>query len=413
MDVKTTFLNGNLTEDVYMTQPEGFVDPTNAGKVCKLQKSIYGLEQASRSWNLRFDEVVKGFDFIQSEEKPCVYKKASGSFVVFLILNVDDILLIGNDIHMLEAAKTSLKNSFSMKDLGVAAYILGIKIYGDRSKCLIALSRDTYIDKVLKRFNMEEAKKGFLPMSHGIHLIKTPCPSTTDERERMSRILYASAIRSIMYAMICTRLDISYAHSVASRYQSDPDEGHWTAIKNVFKYLRRTKGMFLVYGCEEELVVTGYTDASFQTDQDDSKSQSGYVSTINGGAVSWKSSKQGTMADSTTKVEYIAASKAAKEGFWTRKFLSELCVFPSVSSPLDLYCDNNGAIAQAKELRNHQKNKHVLWKFHLIREIVRRGDIKICKVHTDLNVADPLTKPLPQPKHEAHMRAMGIRYILD
>jgi hypothetical protein len=132
MDVKTTFLNGNLTEDVYMTQLEGFVGPTNARKVCKLQKSIYGLKQASRSWNLRFDEVVKGFGFIQSEEEPCVYKKASGSSVVFLILYVDDILLIGNDIPMLEAAKTSLKNSFSMKDLGEAAYILGIKIYRDR-----------------------------------------------------------------------------------------------------------------------------------------------------------------------------------------------------------------------------------------------------------------------------------------
>jgi hypothetical protein len=171
--------------------------------------------------------------------------------------------------------------------------------------------------------------------------------------------------------------------------------------------------MFLVYGGEEELVVMGYTDASFQTDQDDSKSQSGYVFTINGGAVSWKSSKQETVADSTTEAEYIAASEASKEGVWIRKFLSELCVFPSVSSPLDLYCDNNGDIAQAKEPRNHQKNKHVLRKFHLIRDIVRRGDIMICKVHTDLNVADPLTKPLPQPKHEAHMRAMGIRYILD
>jgi hypothetical protein len=300
-----------------------------------------------------------------------------------------------------------------MKDLGEAAYILGIKIYRDRSKRLIGLSQDTYIDKVLKRFNMEEAKKRFFPMSHGIHLSKTQCPSTTDERERMSRIPYGSTIGSIIYAMICTHPDILYAHSVTSRYQSHPGESHWTAVKNVFKYLRRTKGMFLAYGGEEELVVTGYTDASFQTDQDDSKSQSRYVFMINGGAVSWKCSKKETVADSTTEAEYIAASEAAMEGFWIRKFLSELGVFLSVSSPLDLYCDNNGTIAQAKEPRNHQKNKHVLRKFNLIREIVRRGDIKICKVHTDLNVTDPLTKPLPQPKHEAHMRAMGIRYILD
>jgi hypothetical protein len=413
MDVKTAFLNGNLSEDVYMIQPEGFVDPKNASKICKLQKSIYGLKQASRSWNIRFDEVVKGFGFIKNEEESCVYKKVSGSSIVFLILYVDDILLIGNDVPMLEIVKTSLKNSFSMKDLGEAAYILGIKIYRDRSKRLIGLSQSTYIDKVLKRFNMHEAKKGFLPMSHGVSLSKTQCPSTTDERERMNVIPYASAIGSIMYAMICTRPDVSYALSVTSRYQADPGEGHWTAVKNILKYLRRTKDMFLVYGGEEELVVNGYTDASFQTDKDDYRSQSGFVFMLNGGAVSWKSSKQETVADSTTEAEYIAASEAAKEGVWIKKFISELGVVPSISSPVDLYCDNSGAIAQAKEPRSHQKSKHILRRYHLIREIIDRGDVKICKVHTDLNIADPLTKPLPQPKHEAHTRAMGIRYLND
>ena len=226
MDVKTAFLNGNLSEDVYMIQPEGFVDPKNARKICKLQKSIYGLKQASRSWNIRFDEVVKGFGFIKNEEEPCVYKRASGSAVVFLVLYVDDILLIGNDIPMLEATKSSLGKSFSMKDLGEAAYILGIKIYRDRSKRLIGLSQDTYIDKVLKRFNMQDSKKGFLPMSHGVSLCKSQCPSTPDEQEKMSAIPYASAIGSIMYAMLCTRPDIAYALSVARRYQSNSGEAH-------------------------------------------------------------------------------------------------------------------------------------------------------------------------------------------
>jgi hypothetical protein len=188
MDVKTAFLNGNLDEDVYMIQPEGFVDPTNVGKVCKLQKSIYGLKQASRCWNIRFDEVVKGFGFLKNEEEAYVYKKESGSSVAFLILYVDDILLIGNNIPMLESVKTLLKNSFSMKDLGEAAYILSIRIYRDRSRRLIGLSQDTYIDKVLKCFSMEQSKKGFLPMSHSIHLSKTQCPSTTDELDRMSKV---------------------------------------------------------------------------------------------------------------------------------------------------------------------------------------------------------------------------------
>nr|CAE04463.2 OSJNBa0029L02.4 [Oryza sativa Japonica Group] len=224
MDVKTAFLNGNLDEDVYMTQPKGFVDPQSAKKICKLQKSIYGLKQASRSWNIRFDEVVKASGFVKNEEEPCVYKKINRSALGFLILYVDDILLIGNDIPMLKSAKTSLKNSFSMKDLGEATYILGIRIYRDRSKRLIGLSQSTYINKMLKRFNMQDSKKGFLSMSHGINLGKNQCPQTIDEQNKKSVIPYASAIGSIMYAMLCTRPDVSYALSATSRYQLDPGE---------------------------------------------------------------------------------------------------------------------------------------------------------------------------------------------
>jgi len=176
-----------------------------------------------------------------------------------------------------------------------------------------------YLDKVLNRFNMNDSKKGFIPMSHGVTLSKTQCAPSPDEQERMSRVPYALAIGSIMYAMLCTRPDISYALSVTSRYQSNPGDGHWVAVKNILKYFRRTKDMFLVYGGSEELVVKGYTDASFQTDQDNSKSQLGYVFYLNGGVVSWKSSKQEAVADSTTEAEYIAASEAAKEVVWIKK----------------------------------------------------------------------------------------------
>jgi hypothetical protein len=127
--------------------------------------------------------------------------------------------------------------------------------------------------------------------------------------------------------------------------------------------------------------------------------------------VSWKSSKQDIVADSSTEAEYITASKATKEVVWIRNFVSELDVVPCVSSPMDFYCDNSGAIAQAKESRAHKRAKHVLRRYHLIREIIGQGDVNVCKVHTDHNVADPLTKPLPQTKHEAHMRSMGIRYL--
>jgi hypothetical protein len=311
---------------------------------------------------------------------------------------------------MMEVVKSSLRKSFSMKDLGEAAYILGIKIYRDRSKRLIGLRQDAYIDKILNQFNMQDSKKGFFPMLHGITLRKKQYPMDPDEQERMRVIPYASAIGSIMYAMICTRPDVSYALSATSRYQSNYGDTHWTTVKNILKYLRRTKEAFLVFGGEEELVVKGYSDASFQTDVDDSKSQSGFLLYLNG-AVSRKSSKQDTVADWTTEAEYIVASEATKEAIWIKNFVSKLGVVPSASRPMDLYYDNGGAIAQAKESRAHKRAKHVLRHYHLICEIIGRGDVKICKVHMDHNVVDPLTKPLPQPKHEAHMRSMGIIYL--
>ncbi|KAK8560232.1 hypothetical protein V6N12_013032 [Hibiscus sabdariffa] len=168
---------------------------------------------------------------------------------------------------------------------------------------------------------------------------------------------------------------------MTSRYQANPGEGHWTAVKNILKYLRRTKDVYLVYGGEEELRIKGYTDASFQTDKDDSRSQS--------------------------------ASEAAKEAVWIKKFITGLGVIPSISDAVDLYCDNNGAIAQAKEPRSHHRSKHILRRFHLIREIIDRGDVEICKVHTDDNIVDPLTKPLAQQKHDRHTESLGIRYVSD
>ena len=220
-----------------------------------------------------------------------MYKKISGSAIIFLILYVDDILIIGNDIPILQSVKTWLSKKFSMKDLGEASYILGIKIYRDRSKRMLGLSQSRYIDLILKRFSMEGSKRDYLPMSQGIHLSKKMSPKTPEERDRMSKVPYTLAVRSIMYAMLCTRPDVAYALGITSRFQADPGENHWKAVKNILKYLRRTKDVFLIYG-GSELKLEGFTDSSFQSDPDDSKSISGYVFTLYDGAVSWKSSKQ-------------------------------------------------------------------------------------------------------------------------
>src|SRR3954454_8205170 len=222
----------------------------------------------------------------------------------------------------------------------------------------------------------------------------------------MKKTAYALAIGSIMYAMLCTRPDIAHAVSLTRRYQSDPGMEHWTAVKNILKYLKRTKDMFLTYGGDEELVVTSYTDASWDTDPDDSKSQSGYVFILNGAAVSWRSAKQSVVEKSSTESKYIAASEAAQEAIWMKEFITELGVVPSALDPLVIYCDNTGAIANAREPRSHKNMKHFKLRFHSIRDNVQDGDIKICKVHTYLNVADPLTKPRPRAKHDQHQNAM-------
>ena len=192
---------------------------------------------------------------------------------------------------------------------------------------------------------MEQSKKEFLPVLQGVKLSKTQCPTTAEDREKMKDVPYASAIGSIMYAMLCTRPDVCLAISLAGRYQSNPGVDHWTAVKNILKYLKRTKDMFLVYGGDKELVVNGYVDASFDTDPDDSKSQTGYVFTLNGGAVSWCSSKQSDIAGSTCEVEYMAALEAAHEAIWVKEFITDLGVIPNASGPITLFCDNTGAIA--------------------------------------------------------------------
>ncbi|GJQ97236.1 retrotransposon protein, putative, ty1-copia subclass [Tanacetum coccineum] len=240
MDVKTAFLNGRLDEDIYMEQPEGYVNPKYPNRVCKLQRSIYGLKQASRQWNKRFDEEIKKFGFTQNRDEPCVYRKASGSNVVFLILYVDDILIMGNNIPRLKEVKDYLGKCFSMKDLGEAAYILGIKIYRDRSLRLIGLNQSAYIDKILKKFSMQNSKKGFIPMEVKHDLSNEMCASSDEEKAYMKKVPYASAVGSIMYAVRCTRPDVAFAQNLVSRYQQNPGQNPGSStglLLNIFKDL--------------------------------------------------------------------------------------------------------------------------------------------------------------------------------
>nr|GEW03455.1 hypothetical protein [Tanacetum cinerariifolium] len=308
MDVKTAFLNGHLSKKVYMVQPE-----------------------------------------------------ASGSYVTFLILYVDDIFIMGNNIPMLQDVNSYLRRCFAMKDLGEAAYILGIKIYREKLK-----------------------------------LSKSQGASTPAEKQRMQNVPYASAVRSIMYDVRCTHPDVAFAHNITSRFQQNPGELYWTTVKNILKYLRNTKDMFLVYegDMKRELRVSCYTDAGYLMDADDLKSQTGYVFVLNGGVVDWKSTKQSIFTTSSTEAGYIAAYDASKEAIWIRKFIYGLGIVPTIEEPIKMYCDNTGSIAIAKESGITKGARHYQAKVYYLREVIEYGDVKIEKVHTDDNLDDPFTKAL-------------------
>ncbi|KAL0449131.1 UNVERIFIED_CONTAM: Retrovirus-related Pol polyprotein from transposon TNT 1-94 [Sesamum latifolium] len=242
-------------------------------------------------------------------------------------------------------------------------------------------------------------------MRHRIKLSKKQSPKTDDELKRMSNIPYASAVGSIQYVVQCTRPDVAYALSVTSRYQACAEEAHWGVVKNILKYLKRTKDMFLIYGsCE--LILEGYNDASFQSNDDDAKSQSDFVFKLNGGVVAWKSSKQDTTADSTTEAEYIVASEAVKEAVWMKNYIQ-------IAGPVVIFYDYNGAISRAKEPRSHHRSKHIHRCYHPLREMVSRGDCRMDRVSSAENTADPLTKLMSQVAHTQHLDKMGLRSMGD
>ncbi|GJX42208.1 hypothetical protein Tco_0257198 [Tanacetum coccineum] len=259
-----------------------------------------------------------------------------------------DILLIGNDIPTLQSVKDWLGKCFAMKDLGDAAYILGIKIYKDRSKRLIGLSQDT----------------------------KDLCPKTDEELDRMSRVPYASTVGSIIYAMTCTRPDVSFSLSMVSQHQQNPGEGHWTAVKNILKYLRNTKDMFLVYGGEEELRVTVIQD---------------------------------TVAGSTCEFKYIAACEASKEAIWMKNFIGDLGVVPTVHDPIEIFCDNESLVALTKEPKDHRKSKHIERKYHFVRSKVEEGYVIVKHIRPKDNPVDPFTKALAKSRHDELARSIRLK----
>ncbi|GJY96106.1 hypothetical protein Tco_0512467 [Tanacetum coccineum] len=257
---------------------------------------------------------------------------------------------------------------------------------------------------------MDNSKGGYIPMQEKLNLNKTQGASTPEEVKRMQNIPYALAVGSIMYAMRCTRPDVVFVQNITIHFQQNPGKPHWTAVKTILKYLRNIKDMFLVYGGnpEAELRVNCYCDAGFETDRDDTKSQTGYVFILNGGAVEWKSSKQSTIAMSATEAEYITALEAGMEAVWIRKFISGLGIVPKINEPIKMFCDNSAALHFANEPGVQKGARHYHRRYHYVLECIELGEIKLLNVHTDDNLAEPFTKALSKGKLTQHARSMGL-----
>ncbi|GKA22823.1 hypothetical protein Tco_0708785 [Tanacetum coccineum] len=207
---------------------------------------------------------------------------------------------------------------------------------------------------------MENSKRVSIPMQEKLRLSKSQGASTPAELKRMQNVPYASVVGSIMYAMRCTCPDVAFAQNITSRFQQNPSDLHWTAVKNILKYLRNTKDGFLT----------------------------GYVFVLNGVVVDWKSAKQSIFATSSAEAEYIAAYDASKEAVWVKKFISGLGVVPTIEEPINIYCDNTGAITIGNESAITKGARHFRAKVHYIREVIEFGDVKLEKVYTYDNLAE-------------------------
>lgn len=237
--------------------------------------------------------------------------------------------------------KQDLNQKFEMTDLGEVHYCLGIQITCDRSKGIIEINQTKYIDDVLKRFNMEDCKPAVTPMQAGVKLSKSMSPTTQEQTALMEEIPYQSAVGSLMYAMLGTRPDISYAVGALSQYSSNPGMEHWKAIKWVLRYLKGTRNHHIQYRKDGGLL-QGYSNADWAGNLDDRRSTTGYVFLLGGGSISWNSKKQPTVALSTTEAEYMALCQAAKEGVWLNRLLSEVGYSPSLL--IIVFSDNQGQL---------------------------------------------------------------------
>ncbi|CAM8881217.1 unnamed protein product [Rhodiola kirilowii] len=382
-----------------MKQPIGFIDKNHPEHVCLLQRSIYGLKQSPRLWNKKFDACMLSLGFLRSKYDTCLYFKSMKSDVVlYVLLYVDDILLISNSKSTIAKLKSELKQHFDMKDLGVAQKILGVKIVRNRNNGTMYLSQSDYITKVLNKFSMLNSKPSPIPLGGHLVLTKADCPSSESDKQQMKDVPYDIAVGSVMYAMLCTRPDLAFSVSVLSRFMSNPGNAHWTAMKYLLKYIAGTQNLGLVYKkYESKTELKGYVDPDYASNKDTRKSTTALYFTWCGNCISWKSQQQSIVALSSTEAEYIAAVEAIKEAIWLQGILGE--IQNKVYVPT-MNIDSQSAVYLCKDPVYHERTKHIDVRYHFIRDKIENGSVIVSKIAGEFNPADFGTKIVPSQKFE-------------
>ena len=404
MDVVTAFLNGKLEEEIYMEQPEGYSKSRDL--VCQLRKSIYGLKQSPRCWNKELQEYLTSIGFVQSTADPCVFIRVEGKSVTVIAVYVDDLILITAMSEDMTKLKKSLESRFKMKDMGEFHYCLGISAIQDKEKGCLWIHQKQYISRMLEKYSLMDANPVTTPADPNVKLVKNDGVS-----KRVDSVNYQSIVGSLLYAAVATRPDIAQSVSAVSKFNAEPTESHLTAAKRILRYLKGTIDLCLMYQKTGDTELRAYSDADWAGDHDDRHSTSGSICQLSGGAVSWLSKKQASIALSTAEAEYIALCATAQEVVWLRRLLSELGEDQEAAT--EVFEDNQGTIAMSKNPVNHNRTKHIDIRYHYVREAVEDGIITLTYCPTKEMVADLLTKPIPREQFQMMRAGMGLKTLTD
>lgn len=385
-DIKTAFLNGKLDEEIFMKQPPGF---EIGSKVCKLNKSLYGLKQAARQWNNEINRVLMSCGCKQSETDKCLYTYKMGEEVAYVIIHVDDLLIAGSHMKVIQYIVNEIKKEFEIKDLGDVKQFLGIDIIKEENGNYL-IGQTKYIDKVVEAAGQQDAKISSIPIDVGYD--KMQGDEKLDDNGE-----YRKLIGMLLYISTNTRPDIAASVSILSQKMSCPTKLDLNEVKRVCRYLKGTRRMKLkVSDSGSELKLTAFSDANWAENRIDRKSNSGYICMMGEGTISWCCRKQSCVSLSSTEAEYIALAETCQEVTWLREIFKDFSI--DNKTPTMINEDNQSCIKMVDRQKFSNRTKHVDTKYHFIHDLKEKGVIDLQYCPTEENTADMLTKPLSRIK---------------